>query len=258
MNKKVVAIIQARMGSTRLPGKVLRMLAGKPMLAQEIERVKESKKIDSLVLATSDQSQDDPVAALGESAGVKVFRGSEQDVLERYYLAAKVAGATVVVRLTGDCPLHDPKVIDEVIEHFLAEGLDYTYIPTNYPEGVDTEVFSFKALEQAWKDARLPSEREHVTPYIRNHPELFKVGKEWTIEEGNYAGMHWSVDTSQDFAFDEEVYKRWYREGQIFHKEEVLKLLQEEPELLEINKGGTGYEGLAQSVTEDELWKQQQ
>ncbi len=252
---KTVAIIQARMGSTRLPGKILKPILGEPMLARMIERVKLTKKLDAVVVATTDKPEDDATAELIQRKRVEVFRGNEADVLDRFYKAAREASADVIVRLTGDCPLHDPAVIDEVIEHFLANQLDYTHTPTNYPEGLDTEVCMFAALERAWKDAKLPSEREHVTLYIRNHPELFRVDKEWTSGNGDYSAMHWSVDTQEDFDFVTKIYEQLYPKNPSFNKDDVLALLAEHPEFLEVNKGGTGYEGLAKSLKEDEEFK---
>ena len=252
---ETVGIIQARMGSTRLPGKILKPLLGSPMLARMLERVKRAKKLDAVVVATTNKPEDDATAELAQRCGVQVFRGDEHDVLDRFYKAAKETGAGVVVRLTGDCPLHDPAVIDEVIGHFLNSKVDYTHSPANYPEGLDTEVFSFEALERAWKEAKLPSEREHVTPYIRNHPELFHIDGAWTSGGGDHSAMHWSVDTEQDFDFVAKIYEQLYPINPSFNKDDVLALLAQRPELLEINKGGTGYEGLEKSLKEDEAFK---
>ncbi len=254
---RTVAIIQARMGSTRLPGKVLKPILGEPMLARMLERVNRAKSLDAIVVATTDTRVDDATAKLAEKSGVKVFRGSERDVLDRFYKAAKEANANVVVRLTGDCPLHDPAVIDEVVMHFqkAQDVVDYCGAPSNYPEGLDTEVFAFSALEEAAREASLPSEREHVTPYIRNHPELFCIDREWTSGKGDYSTMHWSVDTQADFDFVTKVYEQLYPAFPRFTKDDVLALLSQHPELLEINKGGTGYEGLAKSLKEDEAFK---
>ncbi|MCR4325586.1 MAG: glycosyltransferase family protein [Patescibacteria group bacterium] len=256
MKRRVVAILQARTGSTRLPQKVLRPILGKPMLERMLERVKRAKTPDAIIVATTDKSEDDAVEKVARASGVGVFRGSEKDVLDRYYQAAKEAKAGIIVRLTGDCPLHDPEVIDEVVVHFLdADGsLDHIGTPRNYPEGLDTEVFTFASLERAWKDAKLPSEREHVTPYFGNHPEIFR-GESWKRGTGDNSGMHWSVDTEADFRFVSEVYKALYKEGECFHKKDVLELLKRRPELLDISKGGTGREGYEKSLKEDEEFK---
>jgi len=250
--KKVVIIVQARMGSTRLPGKINMPILGKPMLQRELERLLQSKHADACVLATSTNKEDDVPFAIAKAAGVECFRGDEKDVLDRYYKAAKEAKAEVIVRVTGDCPLHDPEVVDETIERFFNKGADYAKHPENYPEGVDTEVCSISALEAAWKEARLPSEREHVTLFIRNHPERFKLDS-WKRGEIDGSNMHWSVDTAPDLAFVTKVYEHFGET--MFHMRDVFQLLVEKPELLEINKGGTGFEGLAKSLKEDEEWR---
>ena len=247
----IVGIIQARMGSTRLPGKINMPILGKPMLHWELERLKVAKRIDAWIVATTDLREDDSVAALASEAGFRAFRGSEKDVLDRYYQASREMQADVVVRVTGDCPLHDPAVIDLVIERYNKAGVDYTKTPENYPEGLDTEVFTFSALETSWKEARLPSEREHVTPYIRNHPERFKLDEKWSVGDFDHHEYHWSVDTEADFTFVEQVYAHLSREDANFTMNDILELITRHPELLEINKGGTGYEGLHESLRED-------
>lgn len=253
---KTVAIIQARTGSTRLKGKVVRELHGKPMLAHQIERIQHSQRVHTIVVATTTKREDDPVAELARSLGVAVFRGDEHDVLDRFYKAAKEHDAEIVVRLTGDCPLSDPLVIDQVLTHFnsVSTPLDYTSTPRNYPEGLDCEVFAFSTLEAAWKEATLPSEREHVTPFIKNHPERF-VCEIWELGARNDSSMHWSVDTEEDFRFVEAVYDALYDANPTFGFKEVLALLKVRPELLTLNAGGTGYEGLAKSLKEDEAFR---
>lgn len=253
----MIAIVQARTGSTRLPGKVLRPLLGKPMLERMLERVRQAKNIDGLVVATTNLPEDDKVAEIAKRLALGCFRGSEKDVLDRYYHAAKEASADTIVRITGDCPLHDPEVLDLVAERFKRANVDYTITPSNLPEGLDTEIFSFRALETAWEEARLPSEREHVTPYIRNHPERFKIDEKWTKGDFDHSGYHWSVDTENDFKFVERVYQHEYRDTKTFHMRDVLKLLEKHPELAEINKGGTGHEGYQKSLKEDTKWKAQ-
>lgn len=248
----VICIIQARMGSTRLPEKVLMPILCEPMLVRQIERVKHSQLIDRIVIATTTKKEDDSVAVIAKKIGVHCFRGNEHDVLDRLYLAAKDSHADVVVRLTGDCPLSDPKVIDETIGFFLnnLDDIDYTSKPVNYPEGLDVEVFSFSVLERAWKEAIKPSEREHVTPYIYHHPEIFKI-KTYKKEGGNFSDMHWSVDTLEDLTFVRTIFEKIYPNNNNFSYEDVLKLLEENPKLLSINKGGTGYEGFIKSINED-------
>ncbi len=220
-----------------------------------LERVKSAKKLNAIIVATTEKPEDDMTTQIATRAGVGVFRGSERDVLDRFYQTAKEARADVVMRLTGDCPLIDPKVIDEVADRFFERGFDYASTPANYPEGLDTEIFSFAALERAWREAALPSEREHVTLYIKNHPELFKIDESWRSGTADHASMHWSVDTPTDFVFVTEVFERLYPANPSFSKDDILALLARHPELLEINKDGTGYEGLDKSLKEDDEFK---
>lgn len=257
----VIAIIQARTGSSRLPGKVLKPVLGEPMLARMLERVKRAATLDTIVVATSDKQGDDAIEALARERGVGIFRGSEDDVLDRCYKAAQAAGAatdTTLVFLTGDCPLHDPAIIDESVKHFIAQndaqGLAGT--PSNYPEGFDTDIFTFGALEEAWEHATLHSEHEHLSQYLKNHPERFHLYP-WTVGERDDAAMHWSVDTERDFAFMTNVFEHLYPTNPAFTKDDILALVAQHPELLEINKGGTGYEGLAKSLKIDEEMRKQ-
>jgi len=248
----IVCIIQARMGSTRLPGKVLMPVLGKPMLLRQIERVRRSRLIDKIIIATTVKKEDDEIETMVKNAGFDCFRGSENDVLDRYYRAAQKAKADIVIRLTGDCPLSDPKIIDETIEYFLQhkKSIDYTSKPINYPEGLDMEIFSFSVLERAWKEGIKPSEREHVTPYIYNHPEIFQI-RSWKNGTGDFSKMHWSVDTIEDFKFVTKIFEALYHQNPNFSKDEIIKFLQKNPSMLSINSGGTGYEGYIKSLQED-------
>lgn len=175
---KTVAIVQARMGSTRLPGKVMKEIGGQTAIGMLLVRLGRSKKIDEIVVATTDSAKDDPFAAHLEKIGARVFRGSEQDVLSRYAEAAKAANAETVVRITGDCPLVDPVLVDQVIEGYEQAGVDYfsNVLPPMFPDGMDVEVFSAAALEQADHEAKAAREREHVTPYLREHDSFSKAG----------------------------------------------------------------------------------
>jgi spore coat polysaccharide biosynthesis protein SpsF len=209
----ILAILQARMSSTRLPGKVLLPLAGTPMLSRQIERIQRSRLIDKLIIATSDRPEDDPVAELWPDS----FRGSLNDVLDRYYRAALPYSPSHVVRLTGDCPLADWEVIDDCI-HF-ANGYDYvsnTVRPT-FPDGLDVEVFTFDALQKAWFEASEPYDLEHVTPYMRRH---FKTGSLETCP--NLSHLRWTVDTPEDFAFASRVYETLYPTDPAFTTQRIL------------------------------------
>jgi spore coat polysaccharide biosynthesis protein SpsF len=250
--KKVVACIQARMGSGRLPGKVLMDISGKPMLWHVIERVKASRIIDTVVVVTTHNKEDVAVEALAKKCGVYCLKGSEKNVLDRYYQAAKRYNADPVVRITGDCPLIDPSVIDEIITWYCSQkgNIHYTYTPPPYPEGQDTEVFSFYALKEAWKYAKKPSEREHVTPYIKSHPEKFPSNIIQKRGE-DLSWMHWSVDESCDIAFVRAVFEHLAGSRRTFSMKKVTALLKTHSKLLKINKGLTGYEGYQKSLKED-------
>ena len=204
---RVVALVQARTGSSRLPGKVLMDLHGRPMLAQLLSRLRTAQRIDEVVVATSDLPADDAVAELAEAEGVRVFRGDERDVLSRMLGAARVAEADVVVRITGDCPLIDPAVVDQVVSELGDHDLASNAIQRTFPRGLDTEVLTRDALERIAQLATSPESREHVTWFAyRERPDLFKLR---TVESGEgttYAGLDWSVDTVEDL---ERVRRLW-------------------------------------------------
>ncbi len=175
--QSVTAIVQARLGSTRLPGKTMMPLEGEPLLGHLVRRIRKSQLISGIIIATTTQERDDRIVRFAEEKNVRWYRGSENDVLDRFYQAALLHQLQTIVRVTPDCPMLDPRVTDRVIEKFLEGGHDYVsnVLTPPYPDGLDTEVFSFAALERAWKEARLPSDREHVTAYIVKHPEVFKL-----------------------------------------------------------------------------------
>lgn len=247
----IAAVIQARMGSSRLPGKVMKDIVGHPQLWHVVSRTGAAETLDSVVVATSGSETDDAIVALCEQSDIPVFRGSEDDVLDRYYCAAKWAGAEVVVRITADCPLIDPGVVDKVVSAYLEGGCDYASntIERTYPDGLDTEVFSFEALEAAWHEAELPSEREHVTPYIWKTPDVFRLRRVTQGEDLSY--LRWTVDEPEDLEFVREVYRLLHLPGQTFFMEDVVRLLREHPELLEINQGFKTNEGYSRSLQED-------
>lgn len=238
------------MGSTRLPGKVLLDLAGKPMLARMVERLRRCRRIGLVVVATTTKSEDDVIEDLCRSEGWAWYRGSEDDVLDRYYRAAAAFQAESVVRVTSDCPLIDPGVVDRVIERFQAGECDYaanTRLEVSYPNGLDTEVFSFTALERAWREARWRSEREHVTPYIWKNPGLFSL---CTIaHDRDLSGLRWTVDEPADLEFVREVFRELG--DRPFEMEDVLELLERRPELRTVNAHLTRDAGYAKSLAED-------
>jgi len=235
---KVAAIIQARMGSTRLPGKVMKEILGKPVILWDLDRVYLSKLIDEIVVAIPYGKENDVIVDTITKYNDKIIttRGSEVDVLDRYYRAAVQTNADVVVRITSDCPLIDPVVIDQVIKQFLDNDCDYcsNSLARTYPRGLDTEVFSFKALEDAWDEAKRDYEREHVTPYIIENPDKFKLLN--LANDTDLSYLRWTLDTKEDFEFINAVYKRIYPKKTLFSMEDVLELLDKEPELIDINR----------------------
>lgn len=232
---KVVAIMQARMGSTRLPGKVLEGIGGESMLERVITRLRRAHLINEVWIATTDLAVDDAIVSECRKNSACVSRGDENDVLDRYFRAAQLSKAEVVVRITSDCPLIDPEVTDKTIAAFLETLPDYAsnVMQRTYPRGLDTEVMSFVALERAWRQAQKPYEREHVTPYIYEHPEEFKLLS--VTGEEDYSSHRWTVDTPEDLAFIRAVYSRFPADT-AFSWRDVLVLLQREPELVELNR----------------------
>lgn len=248
---KVATIIQARMGSTRLPGKVMMDIEGKPVLWHVVQRVKAARKSGKVIIATTVEPDDRAIADFASAEGIPFYRGSRDDVLDRYYQAARIYRADPIVRITADCPLLDPDVIDRVVNLYLEGNYNYAsnIHPPTFPDGLDTEVFSFAALEKTWHEARLRSEREHVTAYIHKHPDLFIIGN-LTCKE-NLSAQRWTVDEDRDLKFVREVYKRLFVRGRIFYMEDILKLLREHSELSGINKGIERNEGYSKSLRED-------
>lgn len=239
---KIVAIVQARMGSTRLPGKVLLDIKGKPMLARVVDRCRRAAHVDQVIVATTTDKSDDPIAAMCIERGYPFFRGSSQDVLDRYYQAAKTFQAEVIARITADCPLIDPGLIDEVIADlfggqtmptwdFAANRLPPPWKRT-YPIGLDVEVCTFQALERAWREAELPYQREHVMPYLYEIDGRFRV--RILQHEPDLGALRWTVDTSQDLELVREIYARFDGRDD-FSWQEVLELFGREPELAAIN-----------------------
>lgn len=233
----ILAVLQARTSSSRLPGKVMLPLMGAPMLARQIERLNRSNCIDRLVVATSDRPDDDCVAELAEGAGIAAFRGSLDDVLDRYHGAAAPHDPTHVVRVTGDCPLADWKVIDDAIEFAVQGGFDYasnTLNPT-WPDGLDVEVVTFEALATAWRESQNPLEREHVMPFITRRPERFRLG---SFEgDTDLSALRWTVDEPADYELVSRVYAALYPANPSFTTADILRLLKSDPALLAINAG---------------------
>lgn len=234
MHQNTVIIIQARMGSTRLPGKVFKSVAGKPLLAHLLSRL-EKVSVDKVVVACTEHSRDDIIAQFCERESVPLFRGSEEDVLSRYLGAANEYEAETVVRLTSDCPLMDPKVVQAAIDKFKEGGFDYVSntINRSFPRGLDVEVFSRAILEEAAREAQTASEREHVTPFIYNRPERFALGD--VFHSSDQSHHRWTVDTPEDFALVSRIIEALYPTNPCFGMEEVLALLERHPDWTRIN-----------------------
>jgi len=234
--RKIVAIIQARMGSTRLPGKVMKEIVGFPMLWHVVNRLKHSILLDRIVVATTINSKDDIIEDFCKKNNIELFRGNEDDVLDRYYMSAKHFEADIIVRITSDCPLIDPYIVDLVIRKHMNCNVDYTSntLKRTYPLGLDTEVFNFSSLEKAYYEAKENYQREHVTVYFYENPNLFKLQN---VENSiNLSYLRWTVDEERDFQFVSEIYNRLYREDKIFLMEDIIEVLKKEPHLIEINK----------------------
>jgi len=249
----ILAILQARMSSSRLPGKVLKPVLGWPMILRQIERIRQARRIDRLVMATSTDVSDDALVQVSEAQGVECARGSLDDVLDRYYQVARKLEPAHVVRLTGDCPLLDPEVVDEVIAFHLEGGFDYTSNALDkltFPAGLDVEVVRFECLERAWREARLPSEREHVTPYFYNHPELFRLGSH--CSEQDLSHMRWTVDEPEDLEFVRRVYEALYPANASFRMRDVVALVEREPALALINSRFDRNEGYKRSLHQEQ------
>jgi len=234
---RTAIIVQARMTSTRLPGKVLKKVQGKPLLAYQIERLQRVKYAEELVIATTYNETDEPIVKLCKELGVSYFRGSEEDVLSRYYEAARTYKADAIVRITSDCPIIAPLVIDNVIKFYLDNQIKYDYVSNTlkrtYPRGMDTEVFSFEILEQARHEAVNPPDREHVTPFIYRQPQRYRLGNVPYIK--NVSHYRWTVDTIEDFILIEKIISSLYPKNPLFKLEDCIQLLLKNPEWQEIN-----------------------
>ncbi len=253
---KTVAIIQARMNSTRLPGKVLKDLAGKPVLWHLVNRLGTSKYLKETVVATTVNTEDDAVVEFCEKNKIRFFRGSEEDVLDRYYNAAESCDADPIVRITADCPVIDPIIVDEVVERFIDGAYDVYGLGGDFPDGLDCTVFAFWVLEDAWKHAELPSEREHVGPFMLKHPEKYKTGSYRKFED--LAHYRWTLDEEADYRFLQNIFNNLYKEGEIFFAQDIIDLLTKEPGLLEINSDFVRNEGYIKSLSRDDIYLRQE
>jgi spore coat polysaccharide biosynthesis protein SpsF (cytidylyltransferase family) len=250
---RVVAIIQARMGSTRLPGKTIADISGKPLIVRIIDRIKASKTIDKIIIATTLLPEDDVLENLATNNHVACYRGSTDDVLDRFYQTAKKFGADIIVRITADDPFKDPEIVDlccrYLLEHPTLDYVSNTMKPT-YPEGLDIEVFRFRTLEIAWRSAKLSSEHEHVTPFIWKNPGIFHCVNIENDED--LSGYRWTLDYPEDLQFTQAVYEKMDDNG-IFHMRDILVLLKKYPFLSKINNKYTRNAGYLKSLETEKI-----
>lgn len=234
---KIVAIVQARMGSERLPGKVMIKIADKTALYHVITRVRQSKLIDEILIATTTKTEDDIIVEETKNIGVKYYRGSEEDVLSRYYYAAKESNADTIIRITSDCPLIDPEIIDRIIEFYKEH--DYEIVANassdlskrTFPRGLDVEIFSFQQLETAFMKAYEKYQREHVTPYIyENAKEIY-----FYKNDIDYSKYRWTLDTKEDLELICKIYDELYKGTHDFYLNNIIELFEKKPELYKIN-----------------------
>lgn len=240
-----VIIIQARTGSTRLPDKIMKPAAGKPMLIRMVERVQWAHTDAPVVVATTTDPSDDVIAQLCAKERVACFRGHPTDLLDRHYIAAKSMHAEDVVKIPSDCPLIDPGVIRKVIQYYYQNKSLYDYVsnlhPATYPDGNDVEIMSLKTLKNAWKEARRPFEREHTTPFIWENTDRFRIGNVVWETGCDYSMSHrWTLDYEEDLEFIQTVYQELYFQNPQFGMEDILALLKRKPQIEKINRKYAG------------------
>ena len=237
---KVVVVVQARMGSSRLPGKVMKTVCNKVILELMLERLTKSKLIDEIVVATTNLKEDDVIFDWSKKIGYSVFRGSELDCLDRHYQVGKRFGAKFIAKITPDCPFIDPIIVDKVIGFFLEHSDEFDYVsnghPHSYPDGLDLEIMHFSTLETCCKNSVYILEREHNTNYIWKRPDIFRIGNV-TMPGGKNMFMkeRWTLDYPDDFEFTKQIYENLYEPGKIFLMDKILKFLDNRPKIRKIN-----------------------
>ena len=247
----IAGILQVRVGSTRLPFKVLKKIQEKTLIELYIERVKKSKLINKIIIATTTNSDDDIIAQIANRINIDCFRGSENDLLDRYYQCAKQYDVDIIVRLCNDDPFVDYEIIDESISLLVHETADWVtnHLNPTYPEGLDLDVFYFETLKIVWEKANLKSEREHVFPYIYNNIDNFYVIS--MEQKQDYSYLRWTLDYKEDFQMTKKVYDYLYDDKHIFLQKDILKLIEKYPEIKNINSNIDHYEGIKKSAKED-------
>lgn len=242
---KIVTVIQARTGSSRLPNKVLMPLAGKSLLERMIERVSYSELKGNIVVATTLEESDNIIEEICAKNNFHLYRGSTEDLLDRHYKAAKMFNADAVVKIPSDCPLIDFRIIDKVIDIFIKNSDKYDFVsnlhPATYPDGNDVEIMHFSILEIAWRNAKRKLEREHTTPYIWENPDKFRIGNvEWETGLNYSMSYRFTIDYPEDYEFIKKVYDELYHKNPKFGLSEILSLLEEKPEIKKINEKYNG------------------
>ena len=238
---KIVTVIQARMSSTRLPGKVMLPLAGKPLIIRMQERINLSRYAGEIVIAITDDESDDQLVKLCKQNNLNIFRGHSLDLLDRHYKAAKEYNAELVIKIPSDCPLIDPEIIDKVIQYYISNRDKFDFVsnlhPPTYPDGNDVEIMSFKVLENAWINAKKDFEREHTTPYIWENPDKFRIGNLVWETGFDYSMTHrFTIDYKEDYEFIKKVYDELYEDNNRFGLKDILELLEKKPEIKKINE----------------------
>ncbi len=249
--KNILTIIQARYGSTRFPGKVLKKVRGKPLMWFLVKRLELIRTPNKLIITTGPIELNKPIVKFAQKYDLPYFTGSENDVLDRYYQTAKKFNGDVIVRITSDCPLMDPELIDKGLEIFFKGNYDFVSNnhPETYPDGYDVEICSFKTLEKAWKEAILPSEREHVMPYIWNHPEKFNI----TVFKNNkdLSNYRITIDEPEDYLVISKIYEHFEDKWLEIRLMDVINFLNNNPNILNLNTGFIRNEGYQKSLKED-------
>ena len=253
---KYLALIQARCGSTRLPNKILKDLCGKPSLQRMVERVKKSKLVDEVMVVTSIEKTNLKVVKLCAEMGTRVFVGSEDDVLDRFYQCARLIKPEFIIRLTADCPCFDGELLDEALRQ-LKPDTDYMgMLSQTFADGLDIQIIKYEALEKSWHEAVHSFEREHVTQYAIRHPELFTL-QDFVSPIGDFGNHRWTVDEPEDFEVVEHIYNYFVNECGIeeFGYKDILNYMESHPEIERINARFVRDEGLEKSILEDKIIK---
>ncbi|MCB9362534.1 glycosyltransferase family protein [Candidatus Woesearchaeota archaeon] len=248
MAKKVL-IIQARMGSTRLPGKMMLDVGGIPLIERVIHQAKACKSVDLVVLATGDGDANDVLCEKAKQLDTRCFRGNESDVLDRFYKAAEKYGADIIIRVTGDCPFLQPSIVNEVVESLIAQDVDYACNtqPPTYPDGIDVEVMKFSALRRAWTEAKLPSDREHVTPFIWKRRDLFTLHN--VAGDSDLSNIRLTIDEPNDLFVANAIMQ--YSSEKFPNLATIMSIIKKHPEVLDRNRGLERNEGYRKSLEED-------